>query len=178
MTIGYILISALVCLICRCFIFYKRDEKWQKAFIPGYNKYIIGKISNNKKLGIVNAIMHPVLSLSFFFCFCFELWIIGNYSTSATVPTNTNDASMFQVMIPENIANIAIYSKYFLIAMALITIVAWSMMMWKFTLLNKRSPWFIILWVFVPAIPYMIFAISNTVCIENKIYIMKRVEKT
>ena len=177
MELGTILISTVICAICRCIMFKKRDIKWYKALIPGVNKYLIGKIAGLKKLAVANGIATTVFWLYFYACFGYELWIIQNYAVGVQTPYDASQGSMIQVAVPKNIANIAIWSKYILIAVALITLILWCMMMWKFTLKHKRSPWWILLWASIPVIPYIYFScISDVVSIDGKRYIIKKVE--
>lgn len=177
MDLGTIIMFQIICLICRCIIFKKRDVSIKKAILPGVNKYWLGRLVKNKKLGIANCIAQVGFWIYFWFCFGLELWIIQNYTEFITVPTDNNAFSRVEVALPENIANLAIYSKYVLIAFAVITIILWCMMMWKFTILHKRSPWWICLWAVIPVIPYIYFAcISDVVSIDGKRYSIKKVE--
>lgn len=177
MTFGTVLIFSFICTICRCIIFKKRDVKWYYSFIPGLNKYKLGMLVGSKKLALFNAFMHPFLSLYFFFCFAYELWIIMNYSTNIQVPYDGITDSVIQVEVPTSVANIAIWSKYFLILFAIITMIVWCMMMWKFTIQHNRNPWWILLWAIIPVIPYIYFAnISDVVSIDGKRYSIQKVE--
>ncbi len=177
MPIGILTICLIICMICRIFIFNKRDVSWKKAIIPGVNKYQIGKISGCKKwICWLNAIIHPLLHLYFIACFCIELWIIQKYSTSATIPYNTDSDSKIYVSVPKHIANIAVWSKYILIIIAVIALISWCIMMWKFTTTNNKSTWWIILWAIAPVIPYCYFATRKDFVVNGKKYVMKRVE--
>lgn len=177
MPIGLLTIFLFICLICRIIIFNKHDISWIKAIIPGVNKYQLGKLGGCKKLICwLNAIIHPLLCIYFFICFCIELWIIQTYSTEATIPYDTNIDSKIYVAVPKNIANIAIWSKYILIAIAIIALISWCIMMWKFTITHKKNTWWILLWAIIPVIPYCYFAASKDVIINGKRYTMKRVE--
>lgn len=177
MELGTIMLLSFICAICRSIIFKKRDIKWWKSFVPGYNKYLLGKLVQDKKLAIANAIAHTFFWLYFWACFGYELWIISNYAVGIQNPINGVEQSVVQVAVPENVANIAIWSKYILIAVALVTLILWCMMMWKFTIKHKRNPWWIVLWAALPVIPYIYFAnISDVVSIDGKRYSIQKVE--
>ena len=176
MSIGIISILTFICIIDRCIIFKKCNVKWGKSLIPGYNKYILGKLSNKKKIGIVNAILHPIYYIYFIFCFMLELYVIQTYNSQVVVPINSDLDSKVYVSIPDNISNLVLYSKYILLVVALLTMIFWCIMMWNFTKQQKRSPWWILLWFAIPVIPYTVFANSKTIIVDGKKYTMKRVE--
>jgi len=158
-------------------MFKKRDLSVKKAMLPGVNKYWIGRLVGNKKLGIANGIAQVGFWTYFWACFGYEIWLIQNYATYVTVPTDNNAFSRVEVALPENLANIAIWSKYILIAFAVVTIILWCIMMWKFTIQHKRNPWWICLWAVIPVIPYIYFAyISDVVSIDGKRYSIQKVE--
>lgn len=177
MQIGTVIICMFISALARCVMFQKRDVKWWKALIPCYNKVILGKMSNSKKIGIINAIMLPVLYIYFLACFGYELWIMENYTQWVrTDPTATND-SLVQVVVPKEVANTAIYSKYVLIGLAAIALICWIIFAIKYVKANKLSYWWMLWWVIVPVVPYCYFAISNKrIVINGKSYEMKRVE--
>lgn len=177
MTLGTVMLLTLVCMICRCVIFKKRDIPVIKAIIPGVNKYTLGMLVKSKKLAIMNGIAHTVFWIYFWVCFGFEMWMLSNFAVTVQNPKDGTSQSIVQVVVPENIANIAVWSKYILIAIAVFTIVVWCMMMWKFTMQHKRNPWWILLWAAIPAIPYIYFAcISDVVSIDGKRYKLQKVE--
>lgn len=176
MTLGFILALYAVCTICRAVIFKRRDINPIFAFIPAVNKYKMGKMVGSKKLAKFNMIMHPLLFITFMFCFGYEIWIIKEYSYAIQVPKDGFSDSRIDVLVPDDVALIAVWSKYFLIAVAAITIVVWCMMMWKFTIQHERNPWWIMVWAIIPTIAYIAFAVSSTVVINGKKYTTKRVE--
>ena len=175
MTLGLLFILLIICVICRIIIFKKRDVKPWQALIPAYNKYKLGRLAKAKKLGIINAIAHTVFDVFFIFCFTFEFWIITNYADYIQVPEDGVSDSVIRVAVPDTVANIAIYSKYILIILAIFTFVVWCMMMWKFTIAHKKSPWWILLWAVIPVIPYIYFAaISDVLSIDGKRYSIQK----
>lgn len=176
MTLGFILALCVICTICRAIIFKKHDIKPLWAFIPIANKYKLGKMIGSKRLGILNAILHPLTQLTFLFCFGYEIWIIKEYSQTIKVPVDGFSDSAIDVLVPNDVAFIAVWSKYFLIAVAAISIIVWCIMMWKLTMQQERNPWWIMIWAIIPAIAYIFFAASSTVIVNGKKYITKKIE--
>lgn len=170
-----ILITIIICIVARGFIFSKHDIKPIKTIIPGYNKYLLGKICGKKKLGLLNAILLPICDIWFLFCTGYEQWIMQNYTEYVQVPYDTNINSTFEVVVPKDVANIAIYSKYILLGIAAICMVSWIILMWNFTKASKRSYWWILLWIAIPVIPYCAFAITKDIYIDGKHYTIKKV---
>ena len=173
MPIGIIAVLSIICMICRGIIFKKRDYKWWYTLIPGLNKYKLGKLVNSKKLGITNGILHVITYLAITYYIGLEFYMI--YHASA-VHVPTDGSSVVSIEIPKYLAQMAIITRYCIIAIGIITMIFWCMMMWKFTIQQKRNPWWIILWSVVPVIPYIFFAASPDVVINGKHYRLQRVE--
>ena len=167
-------ILLIICAVSRCIIFKKRDVKWWKGLIPAYNTYTMGKICDSKKLGLINAIIQTILFIYFFFCFGFELYLISEYAMNVNLETY----QQAYVVVPENIANIAIASKYILVGISAIAFGFWCLMMWQFIKVHKKNAWWIIVWAIIPAIAYAAFAISNDVYINGQLYTSERVIAT
>lgn len=176
MSFGFILLLELVCAICRYVIFKKRDIRGRNAFVPWYNKYLLGKSIGQERLGKIVASAILVTKLFFALCFGYELWIIQNYAQVVQIPHDGVTDSQIEVLVPDDIAQISVYSKYVLLAFAFVTVVLWSMLMWKFTMAHKRNPWWIVLWTVIPTISYIAFAVSPEAVINGKRYTTKRVE--
>lgn len=177
MTIDVLLIVLFICAICKCIMFRKRNIKGFLAFIPAVNKYYLGKLINSKKLGLFNAISHTIFWIVFIFCFSYEFYIIENFADTATISSNYLEQSIISVSVPESVANMAVYSKYVLIVIGIITIIGWAIMMWKFTMQHEKSPWWIIAWVVCPVVAYLYFTALNTfTAIDGKKYTIKKVE--
>ena len=176
MTLEVLLIFIIIGGLARAIIFKKRDTKLWQAFLPVINKYKLGIMANSKKLGIINAVAFPIFVSYFTACIGFELWIMNKYSAYIQVPVDMDLDSKIIISAPDYINNIALYSKYLLIAIGLFTWIVWCMMMWKFTMIHKKNPWWIVLWATVPPIPYIYFAAIPDIAIDGKLYTMKRVE--
>lgn len=178
MTIGFIMALVCVCIACRCIIFKKHEVKWIWGLVPGANKYKLGKIVNSKKLGLAVAITHVLLAITFTLCFGFEIWIIKTYTATIKIPVKDTTISKVEVVVPKDVANLAVWSKYVLIIIAAIALILWCILMWKFTIRHDRNPWWIMLWAIIPVIPYIAFASSQTVVIDGKKYKLQKVEIT
>lgn len=163
----------VACIICKSVIFNKHKEKWWKAIIPGYNYYILGKLGNSPKLGKVNMFLIPLSKIYFYFCYYFQLWIIKNYAVQAKVPYNNAMQMKIEVILPEKLAKFVIAKDYALIVVVTITLIIWSKMMFTYTKTHEKSGWWVILWAFIPLIPFIYFAISKTVYVDGKIYHIK-----
>lgn len=180
MLVGTLFLLSLISLVCRCILFKKYDLKWWKAIIPGLNKYEIGtKLAKNKKLAIINTIVQTLLYIYSVFYTAVELWVLQTYATAVYVPKDGSTSEAFiQVMVPKDIYNRVETMRVALIIFGAIALIVWCMMMWKFTMQQKRSPWWILLWAAAPIIPYIAFIISKKIIIDGKQYITKRVEVT
>ena len=165
----------ILAFIFECIVFQKHKEKWWKALIPGYNKYLLGKMCDSPKLGKINAVMIPFAKIYFFTCYCFEMWLVRNYATQVKIPYDTTQTSQIEVVVPKAIANMAIWSKYILIVVIVVTVFLWAKMMWNFTLKHEKTGWWVMLWVFSPVIPFGYFALTKSVYVDGKLYKIKKV---
>lgn len=176
MSLGYIILLTTLCMFCRCIIFKKRDINPICGLIPILNKYKLGTLVGSKRLGLITGILISIFHIAFLFAFGLELWIIDNYAYSVKQPYNTTDNSQIEAMVPTSIANLAMFSKYLLIAIATAALIFWCMLMWRFTIQHDKSPWWILLWAAIPAIPYIYFMFSSIVIIDGKKYVIQKVE--
>lgn len=176
MKVGFLLAIIAVCVICRAIIFKKHEISPIWSFIPIVNKYKLGKLTGSKLLAKLNAIVHPLFFLSFSFSLGLELWIMTEYAYSIQIPKDGTSDSIIKVSVPQEVANVDVWSKYILIAVAVIAIVVWCITMWKYTIQHEANPWWILLWAVIPVIPYIAFAASSKTVINGKLYTTKRVE--
>ena len=173
-----VLLLIATSIIFQCIILNRHQEKWWKGLIPGYNKYMLGKICEHKKIGLVNAILVPLTHACFIACYFYEVWIIKNYAVQVKIPLSDTEAStQIQVIVPQNVANIAIYSKYALMVLVFATLIFFGILMWFFTVKHQKSRWWVILWAFLPVIPFGYFAFTKTVYINGEILHIKKVMK-
>ena len=179
MTIGFVFICLIICTICKCLMFKRRNIRWWYAIIPGLDKYTIGKLVQNKKLAIANCISYLVYMIVYITNFFYNIWIIANYSVDAKIPEDIQEQSVVNVALPKNIATSIYVINYAIIIIGLITLILWCMMMWKFTVMHKKNTWWILLWALMPVIPYIYFtASSDFVSKDGKLYTLKKVEIT
>ena len=170
-------ISCIICIICRCIIFNRRDIAWQKALIPGYNKLIIGKLAGVPRVSIIVAVSQFLSVGLYIFSVLYDMWIINTYSSDLHIPYDENIDSYIDLTVPSKVANISNYSKYILIITLLFTMIVWCILMWNFTIKQCKSPWWVILWLIAPVIPYIYFALSSKIIsFDGKKYTLKRVE--
>lgn len=163
-----------VCIVERCFIFFQRDVSFWKALIPGYNKYVLGKLCNCKKLGIATAIFLLLLIGALIGIYNFEVWIVETYASNGVFVNPATGQLILDV--PEHIANWLQVFKYVIIGLAACSITAWSWLMLKFSQMHQKSNWWILLWALCPAIPYTMLAFSKQVAMYGKRYTVKKVE--
>lgn len=175
MPLGISIIATFFSLICRGIIFQKRDVSWFCTLIPGFNKYKLGKLAGTKKLGIINAIAHTITYLISVIYIGFEFYLIQTYADKAYLSKDGTSA-ITTIQVPAEAAELATFLKNAFIVCGIITMILWCMMMWKFTLLHKKSPWWILLWAMCPIIPYIYFAAIPEMVIDGKHYILQRVE--
>lgn len=176
MKVGFLLAIIAVCVICRAIIFKKHEINPIWSFIPIVNKYKLGKLTGSKLLAKLNAIVHPLFFLSFSFSLGLELWIMTEYAYSIQIPKDGTSDSVIQVSVPQEVANVDVWSKYILIAVAVVALVVWCITMWKYTIQHEANPWWILLWAVIPVIPYIAFAASSKTVINGKLYTTKKVE--
>lgn len=161
-----------ICIIERCFIFFQRDVAFWKALIPGYNKYLLGKMCGCKKLGIATAIVLTLCFGTLIGIYCFEMWIVRTH------PIYYSDiAQQFVVEgVTETIVFWLRFMQYALIFLAALSVICWSWMMLKFSQMHKKSNWWILLWAVCPILPYTILAFSKRVAVNCKQYDVKKIE--
>ena len=147
-----ILIILITCTILRAVIFNQRGEKPWKAVIPLYNKYILGKLSDTKKLGIITAIFCALTYIILILSYSIELMMLS------LIPSGTEFSNeSFSEYIPDTLTNANDASKILLLLVAIIFVFSWSLMMRKFSEKNKANTWWIIGWAISPIICYIYF---------------------
>lgn len=149
MLIDIFVIVAVFDTILRGIMFNRLGVKWWKAIIPFYSTYKLGELGEDKSLGLFNAILRPIYYVYFIFCVGVEAFIVKTYSTQATI----NNVKKLEVFVPKSVANLSIYSKYWLILFTIIMFLLWIGMMYKFCKKNTEK-WSTVLWV-VPPVGYL-----------------------
>ena len=158
----FIAFILLICIIIfRGLMFNARDEKWYKTLIPGYNKYVIGKLCDCKKLGIAIAVISCLLFVALISYFSIEIYAIRNYATLAKIPENVNEASTVYVTLPAIYLDVLMGIAYASLGIAVIYLVLWTIMTRKFSLKQNKSSWWMFAWIICPLIPYVYFSVIN-----------------
>lgn len=147
-----LLILVVIYTILRAMIFYKREEKWWKSLIPGYNKYLLAKLCDCKKLGKYLAVISTLTSITFITKYAFELEI-----TSAIYSFTGNSDNIYDI-ISKQILDINEVLFYVLIISGCIYLILWLFIMRRFSEKNNTSTWWVIGWL-VPVIPYFYYAL-------------------
>lgn len=156
----------IVALIFRGILFHAREEKWYKTLIPGYNKYILGKLSNSKKLGIASAVLNIITRVYFWIYLSLEIYMIKTYTKSVKVD---NGESVLVLDIPQDWLTWMPILAYILIIIAFVTFVLYIIMMRKFSIINGKSSWWMFVWALCPLFGYIYFSVINkTIYIPNK----------
>lgn len=163
-------IFSILCIAARCVICQQRDITWWKAIVPGYNKYLLGKLCNHKKLGVACGFLEVIWSCVIAGVYVYEVWL---YQTYATGYANTNGQIILAV--PEDIKSTFIILRILVIVIAASYLFVWSVMMWKFSNMHQKSNKWLILWTVVPVIPLCYFALSKRVAMYGEVYDYTRV---
>ena len=162
-------IIMIVCVVDTCIIFSQRDEKWWKALIPGYNRYVFGKLCNSKKLGVLSGIMKIVWNIVLMFIYGFELWIAQTYTMSLY------DANKLIFEVPASVKDWITILRIVMIVVAAIYMFVWSYLMNKFSQMHGKSSWWIALWAICPVIPLHYFALSKNIAMYGNSFNLERV---
>ena len=145
-------------------LFSKREEKWYKTLIPGYNRYTIGKLSDSKKVGLIAGISNVLFQIIFLLYLGLELQLLETgqlvvYEDKIVgIASSDTIATLMNYVLP--------YAWY---AMALIAWLSWVWMMRKFSIKQGSSSWWLFAWAICPIVGYIYFA-----CVRNRMYIPEK----
>ena len=151
-------------LIIRGVLFSKREEKWYKTLVPGYNRYTIGKLSDSKLVGLIAGISNALFILIFLIYLSLEAYLLENgmlvVQNDQIVGIAASDTMAFfmNYILP--------YAWY---AMALIAWLSWVILMRKFSIKQGASSWWMFAWAICPIAGYIYFA-----CVRNRMYIPEK----
>lgn len=162
--------STIICIVLRCFIFHQRNITWWKGLIPVYNKYIFGKLCNQKRLGYASAISIFAWWCTLIGVMCYEIHIMTDFG-SMIDPTS----GRIYVQVPDSVKTNMQFLKYFVICVTLIALVMWTWTMTKFSKMHDKPMYWAILWAVLPVIPLCSIAFSDTIYMNNTKYTVKRV---
>lgn len=152
----FVTILAIICAILRAVLFNQRGEKPWKALIPFYNKYILGRLCDAKKLGIITTI----------FCFLTHFSIIFTYYIEITmlslIPAGTDfSTAKVKDYIPDDLVTSYHTSQILMLIFMIIFILSWSIMMRQFSEKNNANTWWILGWAICPIVSYIYFTFIN-----------------
>lgn len=168
----FLVIVFALCIFSRCVILHQRGYKAWQGLIPGYNKYLLGKSCNCKKLGTACAIALPVWWAGIIGLYFYEAWLVQTYVQYMLV----NDTQAQLVLIlPENIKTWLFVFRYAMIAVSVVTIVIWSWLMLKFSQSNRNTNWMIIVWAVCPVLAYIYYVFKKEFSIQGKMFTNKKV---
>ena len=152
----FLTVILITCTILRAFLFNQRGEKPWKALIPLYNKYILGKLSDSKKLGIITTIFCALTYIAALFSYYVELMMLS------LIPSGTDfSTAKVKDYIPDDLVAINDASKIIMLIFAIIFILSWSLMMRQFSEKNNANTWWILGWAICPIISYIYFIFIN-----------------
>ena len=149
-----ILIFTLLSILFRGKLFKDRDIKYRWTFMPFYNKVILGKLSESKKLGIATATSSFITTMLLGICVYVE------YSIWTMLPQGEIDISVFKVedYVPQAYITANDVLKILLLIVAAVYFIAWVALMYKFSEKQDASTWWMIAWGIIPIIPYFYFS--------------------
>lgn len=165
----FIFFVLFICIIIfRGLLFSARDEKWYKTLIPGYNKYILGKLCDAKKLGVIIGVISVLFVAALIAYASVEIYAIQNYATLAKIPENINEASTIYITLPAMYIDILTGISYGALGLAIIYLTLWIIITRKFSLKQDKTSWWMFGWIICPLIPYVYFSVvDKTVYIPN-----------
>lgn len=151
----YLIILA-ICVVLRGILFVQRGEKFLLTIVPWYNKYVIGRLCEQKKLGIATAISSALFYLILFGNTVIEYLIIDSVS-GLTIDTEDPSSINLSEYVPKELLNYNEIIKAAVFISAILYFVLWVILMYKFTVMNDASTWWFIVWGIAPIISYIYF---------------------
>lgn len=152
----FISLIIIICTILRAVIFNQRGEKAWKSLIPFYNKYVLGQLSDAKKLGIITAVFNLITVIITMCSYSIELMMLS------LIPSGTDLAvSKINDYIPKDLLMLNDTSKILLLISCTIFLFSWSLMMRQFSEKNNANTWWILGWAICPIICYIYFIFVN-----------------
>ena len=148
----FISLLIIICTILRAVIFNQRGEKAWKSLIPFYNKYVLGKLCDSKKLGIITMVFSCLTYVITMISYSVELMMLS------LIPSDT-EFSMTKIKeyIPNNLMTLNDTTKIMMIIFGVVFLFSWSLMMRKFSEKNNANTWWILGWAICPVVSYAYF---------------------
>lgn len=152
----FITIVTIICVILKAVLFNQRGEKAWKALIPFYNKYVLGRLGDAKKLGIINTIFCFLANAAIFFTYYIELVMLS------LVPVGTDfSTAKVKDYIPDDLVASYHASQVLMLIFVVIYFFSWALMMRQFSEKNNANTWWILGWAVCPIIGYIYFIFIN-----------------
>lgn len=162
-------ISCVLGVVAKSIMFHQRDVAWWKAFIPFYNKYVLGKLCGHKVVGAVVGIFEFVWYIAIFILTSYETWIAQNY------PSGISNGITYSQVPAEILNNYNIVRISFIVFM-LAYMIIWCYLMNYFSKMHGKSKHWIALWALCPGFVYYYFALSPYIVMNGKHYKLQKVE--
>ena len=114
----FVTLLAIICIVLRAVLFNQRCEKPWKSLIPFYNKYVLGKLCDSKKLGIITMIF------SFLTHFCVVFTYYTELIMLSAIPSGTDfSTAKMSDFVSKDIISIHSASQIILCILSIILII-------------------------------------------------------
>jgi len=141
--------------IFKAILFSKRHERKIKAFVPIYNKYIIGKLCDKPKLGLATGIFNFLNVALFIAYIILSYFLVLDYSVYGELYAAS---SRIYLSVPDNLIIVYNITRYGWLASASLTFILWAYLMRCFSIKNNKSSWWMFVWAICPIVGYIYFA--------------------
>lgn len=165
-----ILICLVICIVARAIIFNRSGIKWWKSLIPMYNKYLLGKMTGHKLLGIINAFWLPFMYAMSVFFMIMNIQLAAQYDPNFKILADGTFVMSQSVEVPDNVAHWVLAVNYIYIAIVALAVILWDMLMWQLIKYEDKNPWWIVMWTLCPAIAYTAFAFSSVWTVNGQTF--------
>lgn len=165
-----VFIAIIVCVVDRMIIFHQRDIKWWEALIPFRNKYIYGKLCNQKLIGVITALASVAWTAMLVVIYEYETYLINRYYAGVY--------SMDQLIleVPEQETVVINILRIIVMVVAAIYMTSWTYMMYKFSAMHGKSPKWILGWAIAPVFFLTYIALDKNIAMYGKKYVMVRLD--
>ena len=156
----------IFCIMFRGIIFKNRDEKWYKTLVPIYNKYIIGKLSDSKKLGAFTGLFNFLTHIMLLVSMGTIMNVYQNVEDLQLVYDELGNPAYYTGKFDQSLINLSYVFLYITLGLTIISFLLWVILTYKFSVKQKSSTWWMIIWGFIPTIAYFYYAL-----VYKKVYI-------
>lgn len=165
-----VFIASIVCIVDRAIIFQQRDIKWWETLVPFRNKYLFGKLCNQKIAGVIVAIANFLWTVMLGIIYLFERYLETTYYAGMYSSTQYILEVPAQETFRLNVIRIAV------MVIAGIYMASYCYVMYKFSAMHGKSSKWIIGWAIAPVFFLTYFALSKNVSMYGKNYVMVRLD--